>query len=370
METAEIIAGNDDILTEILFRLPAKSLLRFKSVSKHWLSLISSTHLSSLHTLRHPKPSVSGLIYLDSPSKMNLIPLNPSSPPSDLDCFNTHKMKILQSCNGLLLCSSFPEVGVPRSFYISNPTTNQLFTLPSIPSVLALNLAFDPSISTTYKVICVSSSTVSASHYQINIYESDTRAWRLSGSPFQAPFAMVFGNGVFWNGAIHWINHAGNTLYFDVHTEIFGSFPAPPFTDRWGKRRSRYFGQSGGHLHLIEIYEARSIKFDVYEMNKDYSEWIVRFHVDLEHLVEEFPEMVMSYMGDLDSVCYLFAVLSVVEEEDEDDSSLLIHIPGKFVSYNFNNKMFKIVSDFKSSNSLRFGLLHAYHYIQTLASVC
>ncbi|PON51065.1 Peptidase S8, subtilisin-related [Parasponia andersonii] len=38
---AEIIASNDDLLSEILFRLPIKALVKFKSVSKHWRSLIS-----------------------------------------------------------------------------------------------------------------------------------------------------------------------------------------------------------------------------------------------------------------------------------------------------------------------------------------
>ncbi|XP_058203639.1 auxin response factor 9-like [Rhododendron vialii] len=38
----EIIADNVDLLTKILARLPQKSVARFKSVSKHWLSLLSS----------------------------------------------------------------------------------------------------------------------------------------------------------------------------------------------------------------------------------------------------------------------------------------------------------------------------------------
>ncbi|KAF7151249.1 hypothetical protein RHSIM_Rhsim02G0247900 [Rhododendron simsii] len=38
----EIIAGNVVLLTKILARLPRKSIARFKSVSKHWLSLLSS----------------------------------------------------------------------------------------------------------------------------------------------------------------------------------------------------------------------------------------------------------------------------------------------------------------------------------------
>ncbi|KAI3834819.1 hypothetical protein MKW92_022867 [Papaver armeniacum] len=44
---------DDVIVTEILSRLPAKSLLRFKSVCKHWLSLITQDqHFISLHSIR------------------------------------------------------------------------------------------------------------------------------------------------------------------------------------------------------------------------------------------------------------------------------------------------------------------------------
>ncbi|KAK9051341.1 hypothetical protein SSX86_027968 [Deinandra increscens subsp. villosa] len=36
-----LIGSNDDLVTEILLRLPVTSILRFKSVSKHWRWLLS-----------------------------------------------------------------------------------------------------------------------------------------------------------------------------------------------------------------------------------------------------------------------------------------------------------------------------------------
>ena len=59
LHLAETIAGNDDLLIEILLRLPIKALIKFKSVSKHWLFLISDPKFSR-H--RNPNPvSASGL---------------------------------------------------------------------------------------------------------------------------------------------------------------------------------------------------------------------------------------------------------------------------------------------------------------------
>jgi hypothetical protein len=39
--SAETIGSNQDILTEILLRMPAQPLLKFKRGSEQWLSLIS-----------------------------------------------------------------------------------------------------------------------------------------------------------------------------------------------------------------------------------------------------------------------------------------------------------------------------------------
>ncbi|XP_039049188.1 F-box protein At2g40925-like [Hibiscus syriacus] len=50
--SAEEIGNNHDLLTQLLLRLPTKSLLKFKCVSKQWLSLISDPQFCLSHT-RH-----------------------------------------------------------------------------------------------------------------------------------------------------------------------------------------------------------------------------------------------------------------------------------------------------------------------------
>ncbi|PQP96789.1 F-box protein [Prunus yedoensis var. nudiflora] len=147
----------------------------------------------------------------------------------------------------------------------------------SSTTIFGVNLAFDPSKSPHYQVICVqncSSSSTAYGNYQIEIYSSETGTWRLSGSPFVVPSDMVFENGVLWNGTIHWISPKGSTLCFDIDQERLGSMPSPPSHERWDKRRFRYFGESGGHLHLVEIYGPSTTQFQVFEMETDYSRWI------------------------------------------------------------------------------------------------
>ncbi|KDP45836.1 hypothetical protein JCGZ_17443 [Jatropha curcas] len=246
--SAEIISTNQDLLTQILVRLPVKPLLRFKSVSKYWLSLISSPQFSAAHTLRRsPKPAVSGLILRKSPSEFKLLSFNSDSVSGSslLSLHFLNGLKIIQSCNGLLLCSTLPQVGTKRKYYVSNPTTKQLSALPPLgtdsPSVtiFGFNLAFDPSKSCNYKIICVRSTEFSLYHYQIELYDSEIGAWRLSGSPFVAPFDLVFDNAVFWNGAVHWISPTGRGLYFDVDKELIEAIPYLPSPSSWAKRRFR-----------------------------------------------------------------------------------------------------------------------------------
>uniref|UniRef100_A0A2N9GCW1 Uncharacterized protein n=1 Tax=Fagus sylvatica TaxID=28930 RepID=A0A2N9GCW1_FAGSY len=337
--SAETIASNEDLVAQILIRVPVKPLLRFKCVSKQWLSLISDSHFCHRH---HHHTSLSTIFLRRTPSLFQFIPLHHThhhtTPPFTSLSFINHneKIKILQSCNGLFLCRSQIQ-NRDFSYYVCNPTTKHFSTLPPITtngpiSIFGVNLAFEPSKSPYYQVICVRSSDVSLYYYQIEIYSSKTRAWNPCGSPFVAPFDMVFDNGVFWNGAFHWLSPTGSALYFDIHNECLGKMPSLPVSR--GNRRFRYFGESGGHLHLVEIYGPRATKFNVFEMESDYSKWFVKYEVDLDGIVATFPEMVRDYIDTCDSCYYAFVIVFIVRSENEEDSKLLLHIPGKIISYN------------------------------------
>ncbi|GLT28673.1 hypothetical protein SLA2020_035850 [Shorea laevis] len=385
ISSAETIAGNEDLLTEILLRLPPISLLRFRSVSRSWLSLISSTRFCHLHTFLRPTPKISGVFLRKSPTEFQFLSLNSSnaSPfPFKFHGFveDPAGIKILQSCNGLLLCSSFCKIGAIRTYYVYNPTIHRSSSIPPIIGdvskvIFGVNLAFEPLKSPHYKLICVRSTAESMYYHQIEIYSSETGVWTLCGSPFVAPFDMVFDNGVFWNGAIHWISPRGNSLYFDVSNERIGMMPMLPILERRNSRRFRYFGESSGHLHLMEIYGPRGTSFKVLEMEKDYSKWVVRYHVDLDALVSAYPEMLRSYLDSRESSYYAFIVLLLIREEKEESSSLLLHIPGKIISYNIRNKTIRELCHLPTNSrgngegkeALQFGWLDAYQYFESLA---
>jgi len=60
--SAEMISCNEDLLIQILIRLPAKTPVRLKSVSEHWLSIISSHQFSSLHALQNPNTGFQNIL--------------------------------------------------------------------------------------------------------------------------------------------------------------------------------------------------------------------------------------------------------------------------------------------------------------------
>ncbi|KAI8032400.1 F-box protein [Camellia lanceoleosa] len=383
--SAEAVANNDDLLNQILVGLPIRSLLRFKSVSRHWLSLIIQPHFVRRRSL-NSEPS--GL-FLESYSKPLFIPefdfipfnnLNPTKPPfTTQPPFTTHptfvgdpsRIRNFQSCNGLLLCHG-------RHLYIYNPTTNQFTTTPEPPThrarttvnwfnfVCYSSLAFDPSKSPHYKVVSVYSSKTLSQHYDVEIFSSQTGLWTPSSTnPLRAD-NVNFKNGVFWNGALHWIGFWGaDSLYLNIEDDRFRTLPTPPTPEGRDKRGRRNFRESRGHLHLIDIYGSQTKQFNVYEMESDYSAWFVKYRVDLDAIPTAFPEMVCN------SLDYDFFVLSLVRRENDDESFLVLHIPGKIVRYNFQDNSFSTVLDFPPSHKkFRVGALYeSFEYIESLAYV-
>ncbi|KAK9275279.1 hypothetical protein L1049_022541 [Liquidambar formosana] len=357
--SATVVSGNEDLLTEILLRLPAQSLLRFKAVSKNWLSLISD-HRFSLHWKNFKSVSPNGLFLRrysrpKNPNyKLEYVPLDGkqqqgkrSRPPFRSLSFVDDPLgiKILQSSHGLLLCSS--RVDHPkRNYYVYNPTTKQFRTLPrptacSLREVCGIYLAFDPFQSKHYKVVCVSS--VGSGRYRIEIYSPETGTWVTCGDSFNAPLDLSFRNGVFWNGAIHWPSCWSETsLCFDINRGSLRTMPMPPIQSGQSIRTYRFFGESRGHLHLVEFFGYFTIQFDVFELERDYSKWFIKYRVDLDVVTTAFPEVLRIQPDPLLHRHHcVFLVFSVVRGETENESSLVLYMPGKVISYNLKDKKFK-----------------------------
>lgn len=290
----------------------------------------------------------------------------------------------MQSCNGLLLCCSFDPNQIQKNYYVFNPTTKQSTVLPPINdpdrAAIGVSLAFDPAKSPDYKVICVRNAySDSEFDFQIEIYSPKTGPWRLSGRPFAAPFSVDFRSSVFCNGSVHWITDSISALRFDIDDEQIRETPMPVLPG-FGvdEMLYRFVGESGGYLHLIEIYASFSEPFDVYQMERDCSGWFPKFRVDLNPVADVYPDMITGYQDPIDVIYFDFAILSVVRGRDgsDEDSYMIMSLPDKAIRYNFGDQSLYQLSHFepieeetKYESLQEPGWYDAYPFIQSFASV-
>ncbi|CAN6335722.1 unnamed protein product [Urochloa humidicola] len=216
----------DDLLVEILSWLPAKSLCRFKLVSRSWRALIADP----AHRRRFAQ-TLSGIFFSgqwygyrqpwgftacghgDDDVANSALPFLPST---------CQEIELLDSCNGLLLlrCSNkvahgaapSPDPPPPAFYVVCNPATKEWVALPQ-PSVEPpirtryAALAFDPSVSSHYHVLQLLEEVNATVHVvkAVEIYSSQTASWLLRESGWER-FTIYF------NGFQHFTTSYGRSV--------------------------------------------------------------------------------------------------------------------------------------------------------------
>ncbi|XP_026458283.1 F-box protein At5g07610-like [Papaver somniferum] len=391
MLSSSVIASNCDILEQILIFLPVKTLLKLKLVSQQWFRLISDPIFIQNHFLPNypsvPPIFLQKLSFVVNP-EFEFIFLDKNLSGSSTVPFQTLTfvndpagIKIEQSCNGLLICSSFRMNGIGRTYYVYNPSTRRSKSISGSSQVVGdefhsicnVSLAFNPLKSPHYEVVRIWGSD--SNKYQTEIYSSKTGSWRAPGVIFCAPNDAFGRSGVYWNGCLHWISLRESSLYYDINQEMFKTLPMPPIPNGRDRRRIEYFGEYKGHMHLIEMYGPFSTSFDILHMETDYSGWNVKYRVNLEGLATAYPGMVRDIV-DVSEYFYLldFSILLVAENEEEKEEplspSLVIVVPdNKVISYNLREMSFKNIHTLSPGIHARYRWFDAYRHIETLAHV-
>ncbi|XP_052181876.1 F-box protein At5g07610-like [Diospyros lotus] len=253
-------------------------------------------------------------------------------------------IKISQSCSGLLLCSSSSSMmdSSNTCYYVYNPTTKRYTTIPRPRSsreqynvILSMNLAFDPSVSLHYKVLCVCADGSPNSPYQTDVYSSDTRKWDLSTASFVDSCGALFENGIFLNGKIHWPSCSKTSIYYDLNRAKVLEMPMPMPMPVSRSRELRRFEESGGRLLFVSFSEPRNTQFDVFEMQRNYSTWFLKYRVDLRVGAAAFPGLLSSP----------YFLLCFVGGEVEGELCMILYIAGQVVYYNIAHRSFRKVCD-------------------------
>ncbi|XP_059668933.1 F-box/kelch-repeat protein At3g06240-like [Cornus florida] len=262
-----------EVLTEILSRLPAKSLLRFRCVSKSWLSLITSPNFIAIH-LNQSHTNNSHLLikyYSLNPKKERFSLRVDDNDKSffELKCpFKTRNnsfFRMVGICNGLI-CLSDDHFGYTYTIIIWNPAIRKCVNLPKPrvcfhtygPYMFALGFGFD-SRTNDYKVVRIAylqhrmgswdtSAGVESLLFgggegyifppEVEVFALKTGSWKTIEANVP-PYNMVeyFWSSAFVNGTIHWLvygkwegsnqNHRGTIIGFDVGGEVFCELNLP-----------------------------------------------------------------------------------------------------------------------------------------------
>ncbi|XP_074283800.1 F-box protein CPR1-like [Silene latifolia] len=126
---------DDLIIQEILTRLPIKSILRFKSVSKQWYSTLSSSDFANAHLLKSPLAYPSApvdTLFIKSGKNYYLFSYNDDQISGNFEDnlvkldvdrgFEKFDVELTGSCNGLVCLT--PSSG--KYFFLWNPATRKM----------------------------------------------------------------------------------------------------------------------------------------------------------------------------------------------------------------------------------------------------
>ena len=228
-----------EIVTNILVRLPIKSIIICTCVSKAWKSLIQnptfiSTHLRSSHNknllffnlcLENQKEFYALHNEDDEPDFTQHTSFDYPFLVPDPDAI----FRVVGTCNGLLLCLSNNLIKGTSRLCLWNPSIRKLVNLPltNFSSDACIGFGFDPRTS-DYKVVGV---VKLMERLDLWVYSLSTGEWRMLRAGLAPIFALCHREPhAFINGALHWIASRGTDnfiLVFDLGDEDFHEILPP-----------------------------------------------------------------------------------------------------------------------------------------------
>ncbi|XP_074325288.1 F-box protein At5g07610-like [Apium graveolens] len=399
--SAELIGGNDFFLGLILVRVPVRSVVRFKSVSKQWCALISDPQFGRRHTLENPSSRIPLGLHLYNPadsmedtvysiSRSNSegkIPLclDPAVLTESIpinywrDLLSRETvMRMIQSCNGLNLFRFNSFERDRKAYYVRNLVTNEIKSVPSpkldsrfYEWIVTFVLAFDPLVSPHYKVICATASIARVVTSKFMIFSSETGRWKDTNVTMDG-HELQYGKGLYCHGAIYWIVINTQSCYrFDIEAKNLTKISFPPKASGSG---FRHFVESNGHLYIVCVVDCAQKNLNVYELDEVTMKWVIKHRVHINHLISSLPHD-FGNGGNLQKCHSIHSILSVLRGEGEEDTALLVNISGKVVLYNLQSKKVEVLLSELRWNSIKGGailylgeppFIPAYPFVATL----
>ncbi|RCV19221.1 hypothetical protein SETIT_3G366900v2 [Setaria italica] len=278
----------DDLIVEILSRLPARSVCRFRCVSTAWRDLIYANHrklpqtLAGFFTMHDGEGSMSSVPHFTNVSGRDG-PLVPSSFE-----FLPNRVYLQHSCNGLVLCSYWPNQPDELYCFVCNPATKKWMQLPGFlfgGRCWGLSLGFDPIASPHFYVFQL------FEDYRnlvagVQVYSSETgqtvgeeTEWDNRVIGRCAPFSV----SVFLNGCQHYLTYDPAIAVVDTRGKLRRSIPVPDNKD------DGFIHQSQGRLHYANFEaddEDEVVRLVVYVLEDyDNQQWTLKHSAEAEYVL-------------------------------------------------------------------------------------
>ncbi|XP_038880354.1 F-box protein At5g49610-like [Benincasa hispida] len=295
-----------DIPFDVLSRLPTKSLLDMRFVSKEWHQLISD-RLFVQAQLQKTGLTLSGFIFqekyqkcLDDIKTFSYMPVNAESKVQKMVFgFLPEDVVILASCNGLVCCRScFPKRN-PTTIYVCNPLFKKWvsFEVAQLDRFSNFALVFDPILdpvntSTNFKIVRIQQleNEQEKMYYTFEIYSSETGTWKKANEICHSNGNLLKNKGIYAKGFLHWLTDTDQILAFDTEKELSLLISSPiPGLEFFINVPGTCIGESKGLLHFIMICEDGIIvwRLDDYFETK----WTHKHSKQLQVIEEENPKM-------------------------------------------------------------------------------
>jgi F-box interacting protein len=369
-----------DLVLEILYRLPVKSLLILKSVCKPLNSIISDPNFTKDHLhlsqTRHYhlilcqmcSRSFSKRYYLlfdyrlpsvfDNstastaiiPETMLKFPLNPSN----------NRAFIFGSCNGIICFKTTDINNNHVDLVVWNPCTSKFKILPPLENLpketfqTRYSIGYDSSID-NYKVVAVTChqfDTKGFAKTQVRVHTLGTNFWkRIPDFPIEIMYVAYWYRGIFVSGTINWAVRGKHSswviLSLDLRKESYQEISQPEY----GPLFNLSLGVSNDCLCILA-------------QNKTILDgWVMNEYGNKESWTKLFAVPSMKFLGCNDARASMLCI-------SEEDNLVLIDIQLKVYAYNYKNGTVKIPNiQGLPSTSSPFKKFTSNVYVESLVSL-
>ncbi|XP_037474463.1 F-box protein At1g67130-like [Triticum dicoccoides] len=267
----------NDLLREILSRVPYQSLCRSKCVSTAWLTLCSDPAVR-----RRSPQTLSGFFGLSHSGSNRFVNLSgrgrPLVDPSLPFLNGFESVKLLNCCGGILLCHGMRADGA--QYIVCNPATEEIWAVLPVPDTheiprpwgySTICLCFEPIVPSRFAVFVI----IDNGHdiTIMEVYSSDTGEWTSMSSRWGHKIVLycLEPEYFFLNSTLHSSAYDSRVETFDSEGNSINMIVAVDTSgDTWRttrqptKAKLNFFGHSQGRLHGMDIDNRNGCRISVW----------------------------------------------------------------------------------------------------------